>query len=100
MSTVLEMPTRYTDLAPDELDELEGGIGAAAVIGIIGGAMGIGAGFYRAGQIAGERAYRAGLRNGTYQKIKWQVRGAVVGMSPVGGAIVMTGFENKFYSLI
>jgi hypothetical protein len=97
---IMEMPASYSVLADEDFDDLEGGIGAAAVIGIIGGAMAIGGGLYHAGQVAGERAYRAGLRNGTYQKIKWQVRGAVFGLSPAGGAFIMTGFENKFYSMI
>lgn len=100
MSMILEMPASYGELARDELYEIEGGIGVGAVVGIIGGAMAIGGGLYHAGQIAGERAYHAGLRNKTYQKIKWQVRGAVAGMSPAGSPFIMSGFENKFYSMI
>lgn len=100
MTTVLEMPDVFTDVEIDESSELEGGIGPAAVVGIVLGAMKIGQSLYGAGRVAGERAYRAGLRNGTYQKIKWQVRAGVVGFSPLGGPIVMAGFENKFYSMI
>ncbi|RWZ52506.1 hypothetical protein ELQ90_00665 [Labedella phragmitis] len=100
MSMVLEMPTTYRDVPNDELDGIDGGIGAIAVIGIIGGALGIGGSLYAGGMAAGERAYHAGLRNKTYQKIKWQVRGAVAGMSPAGSPFIMAGFENKFYSMI
>jgi hypothetical protein len=100
MSVIMEMPTTYSVLADEEFDELEGGIGAGAVIGIIGGAMAIAGGLYHAGQVAGERAYHAGLRNKTYQKIKWQVRVGVAGMSPAGSPFIMSGFENKFYSMI
>lgn len=107
MTAVLERPSEYLDLLEEEFDDVDGGIGAGAVIGIIGGAMAIGAGLYGAGQVAGERAYYAGLRNPTYQQIKWQVRTGVIGISSsmgLGGAIaagiVMTGFENKFYSMV
>lgn len=101
MSAVMELPASFVDVAEDELDQLEGGIGAGAVIGIIGGAMAIGGGLYAAGQVAGERAYRAGLRNRTYQAIKWSVRSGVNGLvGPVAAVVIMTGFENKFYSMI
>ena len=100
MSMILEVPTSYRDVSTEELDEIEGGIGAVAVIGIITGAIGIGGSLYAGGMAAGERAYHAGLRNKTYQKIKWQVRGAVAGITPVGSPFIMAGFENKFYSMI
>lgn len=102
VSVVLEMPVTYTEVAAEELDDIDGGaIGTVgAVVGIIVGAWAIGGGLYHGGRAAGERAYYAGLRNKTYQKIKWQVRAAVFGMSPAGGGFVMAGFENKFYSMI
>lgn len=106
MSVVLQRPAESIDLHEGEFDELDGGIGPAAVIGIIGGAMAIGGGLYAAGQVAGERAYHAGLRNSYYQQIKWQVRSGVIGYASsiglagsIAGGIVMTGFENKFYSM-
>jgi hypothetical protein len=87
-------------VADEEFDEIEGGIGAAGVIAIIGGAMGIGAGLYTIGQVAGERAFHAGLRNRQYQSIKWSVRAGVNGFAgPIAGSILMAGFENKFYSM-
>jgi hypothetical protein len=100
MSMVLELPTAYRDVSSDELDDIEGGIGVPAVLGIITAAIGIGGSLYAGGRVAGERAYYAGLRNKTYQKIKWQVRAGVAGITPVGSPFIMSGFENKFYSMI
>ncbi|WP_460802799.1 hypothetical protein [Microbacterium sp. GXF6406] len=106
MTAVLERPSEYLDLFDEELDEIDGGITIGAVTAIVGTAIGTFGATYAAGQVAGERAYYAGLRNSYYQQIKWQVRSAVVGLSSsIGlagtalGATVMLGFENKFYSM-
>lgn len=101
MSAVLEMPISYTTIDEDEFDDIEGGITAGTVIGIIGAAVAVGGALYGAGQVAGERAYHAGLRNPKYQEIKWTVRtGVLASVGLVAGGIVMSGFENKFYSMI
>jgi hypothetical protein len=101
MSAVLEMPISYTTIGEDEFDDIEGGITVGAVVGIIGAAIAVGGAYYAIGQRAGERSYYAGLRNPKYQEIKWGVRaGAIALAGPVGGPIIMTGFENKFYSMI
>lgn len=102
MSAVLEMPIRYATIVEDEFNDIEGGaIGVGAVVGIITAAIAVGGSYYAIGQVAGERAYYAGLRNPEYQQIKWGVRaGAVAAAGVVGGPIIMSGFENKFYSMI
>ncbi|KAA0961999.1 hypothetical protein [Microbacterium sp. ANT_H45B] len=107
MTAVLERPAEYLDLLEEEFDDIDGGaITVGAVVGIITAAIATGAALYGAGQVAGERAYYAGLRNSYYQQIKWQVRGGVISFAgsiglagAVAGGIVMTGFENKFYSM-
>ena len=93
-------------LAGRQDDNIDGAIGVGAVVGIIAGAMAAGGGLYGAGQVAGERAYYAGLRNSYHQKIKWQARGGVIAAASsiglagaIAGGIVMGGFENKFYSM-
>lgn len=71
------------------------------VIAIIGAVILAGGTAYAMGEKAALRCYHAGLRNGEWQNVKWQARAAVVGMiGPVGGGIFITGFENKFYSLV
>ncbi|ROS50500.1 hypothetical protein EDF50_2292 [Frigoribacterium sp. PhB24] len=61
----------------------------------------IGGSYYGMGQAAGERSYHAGLRNAEYQRVTWQVRSlALTACGAVGGPVFMTGFENKFYSMI
>lgn len=99
MTALLEMPVRYNTILEDEFDEIDGG--AVPVLAIIAGAIAVGGGIYAIGQVAGERAYYAGLRNSEYQQVKWGVRGSVIGMvGLIAGGILMTGFENKFYSMI
>lgn len=74
---------------------------AVPVIAIITTVILAGGAAYAMGEKAALRAYYAGLRNGQWQSVKWQARATAVGMmGPVGGPIFMTGFENKFYSLI
>ena len=70
------------------------------IFGIVAAAATVGGSIYGAGQWAGERMFHAGLRRAEYQRVKWQVRSAAVGVFSLAGApIFMTGFENKFYSL-
>ncbi|MDZ5145944.1 class IIb bacteriocin, lactobin A/cerein 7B family [Microbacterium testaceum] len=100
MTALLEMPADYSIIEENELDEIDGGWVQVA-IAAAGVAIAAGAGIYGAGQVAGERAYYAGLRNPAYQANKWQFRAAAVGLAGViGGPILVTGFENKFYSMI
>jgi len=70
-----------------------------AVVPIIMASIAVGSSYYGMGQIAGERCYRAGLRNAGYQNVKWQVRATAVSTLGVGASVFMTGFENKFYSM-
>ncbi|KJQ55159.1 hypothetical protein [Microbacterium sp. SA39] len=106
MTAVLERPAGYLDLLDEEFDDIDGGITWGAVAAIVTTAVAAGGATYAVGQAAGERAYHAGLRNSYYQQVKWQVRGTVVGFASsiglvgtIAGALVMTGFENKFYSM-
>lgn len=99
MTATLEMPATYTDIVDADLDELDGG--AVPVLGIIAAVIAGGGAVYTMGQVAGERAYYAGLRNPEWQRVKWSARGTAVGLlGVVGGGIFMLGFENKFYSMI
>jgi len=99
MSALLEMPVRYTTILDDEFDDIDGG--AVPVLAIIAAAVAAGGTIYGIGQVAGERAYYAGLRNAEYQDVKWNVRAGVIGIvGLVPGGILLTGFENKFYSMI
>jgi hypothetical protein len=72
-----------------------------AVIPIITAVIVAGGAAYGMGEKAGARCYHAGLRNAGWQNVKWQARATAMGMiGPVGGAVFITGFENKFYSMI
>ena len=74
---------------------------AVPIIAIVMAAIAVGGSYYGMGTAAGEKAYYAGLRNPEYQNVKWQVRAAAVGaLGVIGGPVFMTGFENKFYSMI
>jgi hypothetical protein len=74
---------------------------AVAVIPVITAVILAGGAAYAMGQKAAERLYYMGLRNPQWQRVKWQVRTTALGMlGPVGGPIFMTGFENKFYSMV
>lgn len=99
MSATLEMPVRYAPVVEDEFDDVDGG--AVPIIAIVGAVIASIGASYGGGQVAGERAYYAGLRNPEYQEVKWNVRGFVLGIGgPVLGGAFMLGFENKFYSMI
>lgn len=96
----LVMPNKFVDVTNEEMEYDSGGIGLQAVLAIFGAAIVAGGATYGAGQVAGERAYHAGLRKAKYNKIKWGVRVGVIGLtSPIFGGILITGFENKFYSM-
>lgn len=96
----LVMPKKFVDVTNEEMEYDSGGIGLTGVLGIIGAAIAVGGATYGAGQVAGERAYHAGLRKSKYSQIKWAVRAGVIGItSPLIGGILLTGFENKFYSM-
>lgn len=87
-------------ISNDELRFIIGGLTTEAVIGIIGGCFAIGAGIHEIGRIAGERVYHAGYPNSEYQKYKWAIRAGVIAINPIIGALVMTGFENRYYELV
>ncbi|MCU1409745.1 MAG: hypothetical protein JWR04_452 [Rhodoglobus sp.] len=101
MSATLEMPVRYAEIGEEEFDEVDGGAAIGAVLAIISGVIGAIGASYATGQIAGERAYYAGLRNPEYQAQKWGIRGYILNYGgPVFGGAFALGFENKFYSMI
>jgi len=96
----LVMPKQFIDVSQEEMEYVDGGVAVGTILGIITAVIAVSGATYAAGQVAGERAYYAGLRNSTYQKWKWQIRAAAFAISPIGGSIFMVGFENKFYSMI
>lgn len=96
----LILPMNYVSVDHEEMEYNHGGVTLTAVLGIIGAVIGTFGATYGAGQVAGERAYYAGLRNSTYQNWKWQIRAAAVSLGGALGATFMLGFENKFYSMI
>lgn len=101
MSATLEMPVRYAPVIEDEFDDVDGGAVVQVVLGIIGGLITAVGASYATGQVAGEKAYYAGLRNDEYQASKWNVRGYIINYGgPVFGGAFILGFENKFYSML
>jgi hypothetical protein len=104
MEAILEkellLPNQYVDVTDQEMEYVDGGVAIATILGIVTAVIAASGATYGAGRVAGERAYYAGLRNSTYQKWKWQIRAAAVGVGGVAGGIFMLGFENKFYSMI
>lgn len=93
------LPRNYQEIKNEEMMYLEGGsITVTAVLGIVTSVIAISGATYGAGQAIGQRVYYSGYTNKQYQKDKWKIRAAVVGMTGVFGAVVMLGFENKFYS--
>lgn len=71
-----------------------------AFLPIILGVIAAGGAYRAMGAEAAQRVYHAGLGNAEYQRIKWQIRVAImVPLGSVGGPIFMVGFENEFYSL-
>lgn len=92
------LPKNYQEVAQEEMQYMDGGIALTAVLGIIGGVIAVGGASYATGQAIGERVYYSGYTNRQYQKDKWKIRAAVVGLTGVLGVTVMLGFENKFYS--
>lgn len=92
-----------TEASPDVAPpvEINAETRAVPILAIIGAVIAVGGTYYGMGQAAGERSYWAGLRNAEYQRVKWQVRlAAMAPLGTVGGQIFMTGFENKFYSMV
>lgn len=98
LSTSKTVPDTLSSETSPNTDEKQTRVG---VIAIIGAVILAGGTAYAMGEKAALRCYHAGLRNGEWQNVKWQARAAAVGMiGPVGGGIFITGFENKFYSLV
>lgn len=96
---VTTMTEASPDVAPTSDTKAETRV--VPIIAIVGAVIAVGGTYYGMGQAAGERSYWAGLRNAEYQQIKWQVRiAAMAPLGTVGGQIFMTGFENKFYSML
>lgn len=97
-------PTNYELISEDEAKIIIGGITVEAVVGIIAGviAAGVTAGtaIHQIGRVAGERVFYSGYPNSEYQKHKWAIRAGVIGANPLIGALVMTGFENRYYELV
>lgn len=92
-------PRNYQEIDNEEMMYLDGGsLTVGAVVGIVSSVIGGFGATYGAGQIIGERVYYSGYTNKQYQKDKWAIRAAVVGLAGVLGVTVMLGFENKFYS--
>jgi hypothetical protein len=86
---------------PGDIESADNDTQVVPVIAIITTVILAGGAAYAMGDKAALRAYHAGLRNGYWQSVKWQARVTAIGlMGPVGGSIFMTGFENKFYSLV
>lgn len=72
-----------------------------AFLPIILGVIAVGGAYHAMGSVAAQKVYHAGLRNAEYQRIKWQIRAAImVPLGSIGGPIFMVGFENEFYSLV
>ena len=97
---LLMLPASFEDVHEDEMEYLNGGVAVGPILGIVATVISISGATYGAGKIAGERAYYAGLRNSTYQKWKWQIRGAAIAVGSIAGGIFMIGFENQFYSMV
>lgn len=94
------LPKDCKMLSEDELAKIVGGIAVSTIIELIIAAGGL---TYAAGYEAGKSAYYKGLRNDEYQRIKWDLRWAVLslpgGTSIVAG-IVLWGFQNGFYECV
>ncbi|WP_415748752.1 hypothetical protein [Streptococcus pseudopneumoniae] len=88
----LVLPNNYVDLEQEEMMYLDGGE-PMSISAIVALAITIGGASYSTGYVLGERVYYSGYKNSDYQKNKWGIRGAI-------GAIVMLGFENRYYALV
>ena len=95
----LVLPKNYELISEDEAREISGG-NPAAVVTIIVGCFGVGLSIHEIGKIAGERVFYSGYPNSEYQKNKWAIRAGVLAVNPAIGALIMTGFENKYYELV
>ena len=71
-----------------------------SISAIVALAITIGGASYSTGYVLGERVYYSGYKNSDYQKNKWSIRGAMLVAFGAIGAIVMLGFENRYYALV
>lgn len=93
------LPRNYQEVGQEEMQYLEGGFAITELLALATLVIGTVGATYKGGQALGERVYYSGYTNKQYQKDKWKIRAAVVGLAgPIFGVSVMMGFENKFYS--
>ncbi|VPE18662.1 Membrane protein [Streptococcus pneumoniae] len=95
----LILPNNYVDLEQEEMMYLDGGE-PMSISAIVALAITIGGASYSTGYVLGERVYYSGYKNSDYQKNKWGIRGAMLAVFGAIGAVVMLGFENRYYALV
>lgn len=95
----LVLPNNYIVIEQEEMMYLDGGE-PLSVSAIVTMALAIGGASYSTGYVLGERVYYAGYTNADYQKNKWLIRAAFAPAFGGLGAIVLLGFENRFYALV